>query len=122
MSDLIKINGRELKSFGFSTTGASFLLGLGHVYHSAERKGDMYNIEASPEDHKRIIDHAECLEIWVTDSSKAVGAALAALKFDEINEESIRDLGYLISGLGDLQKLIKNTRDVIEESKESLHD
>lgn len=122
MSDLIKIDGKELKPFGSLTTGASFLFDLGYVYHSTGRKGDMYSIKASPKDHYRLISNAEAAEVWANDSVKAVGDALSALKFDEIDSELMRDLGYLISGLGDLQKLIKHARNVIQESKDGHND
>jgi len=119
MSNSIKINGKELESFGFTTTGACFLLGIGHAYHSAKRDSSSTarKIDATEEHHNDLIGHVESIDLWLSDSIQAVGAALAALKYDEINENSIADLGYLVSGLGDLQKAMNESRIIVEESK-----
>mgnify|MGYP000683331044 CR=1 FL=1 len=119
MSDLI-INGKDINSVGSPCSGAKFLFSVAGAYHLGERnpKTGGYELNATLDSHEELLSQIECLDIFLNDSLSGVGEALAIQ--DDLGNEAIKKLGFLISGLADLQALVGNTRNIVEENMKAI--
>jgi len=120
MSNLI-IDGKEINSVGRSPgSGAKFLFSVAAAYHASKRNPKTFVMElnADLDSHNELLSQIESVEIFLNDSLSGVGEALAMQ--DELNLDAIKKLGYLISGLADLQALVSDTRNIIDESIKAI--
>jgi len=119
MSDLI-IDGKEINAIGSSGSGAKFLFSIAYAYHAREKNPETGGIElnADLKSHEELLSQIEGVDIFLNDSLSSVGEALAVQ--EHLSQESIQKLGFLISGLADVQALVSDTRNSIDESIKAI--
>jgi len=121
MSDLI-IDGNEINSVGSPGSGAKFLFPIAFAYHARKRntKTGGMELNADLDSHEELLSQIESLDIFLNDSLSGVGEALAIQ--DELSLDAIKKLGFLISGLADLQALVSDTRNGVDQSMKAISD
>ncbi|OQK18009.1 hypothetical protein AU255_09175 [Methyloprofundus sedimenti] len=111
MNNLI-IDGKEINQPG-SSSAAKFIFSVAYAYHAKKRnpKTGRMELNANLDSHEELHAQIESLEIFLNDSLSGVGEALAIQ--DALSNEAIQKLGFLISGLADLQALVSDTRNLV---------
>ena len=123
MSHSIIINGQTIK-LPQSTTGGSSLFVLGHAFYTSQSNNGNFTaeIKVSEEDRLDFLNELESAQLWLNESINCIGELLTDIQYKEIDGASLKNLGYLITGLSELQRLTKETRDMtpVPTSKELL--
>ena len=121
MSYLI-IDNKEISSIGSPISGAEFIFTIAYAYHVSKQNlmTDDFELNADLDTHEELLTQIEGIEIFLNDSLSGVGEALAVQ--DHLSNESVKKLGYLISGLSDLQALVGSTKDRVDSSMKAISD
>ena len=121
MSDVI-IDGKNLSSVSAPLSGAKFLFTVAYAYHAGKLnpKTGFIELNATLDNHNELLSQIDSLEIFLNDSLSGVGEALAMQ--DELSHEGVKKLGFLISGLSDIQVLVSDARNIIDESLKTIPD
>jgi len=113
MSNLtISINEQVITLPKSAKTGARSLLVLGVALHTVKNDKDTINPTLAVSDADIFdLENEFCFaEDWLDGSLQCIGELLGDLQYKNIEGESLQNLGFLISGLSELQASVRKAR------------